>query len=133
MKNSQRLFVKIIKEICTEGEIELESFSYDWIFHLSKNGKTAHIFGYQFGNNSATSQLICADKCATSDILLFNGVPAVKHDFFMSPTNINYVVKPMKAQAAVAFTLCPLSLNSKERHIKFSAIQELWLSVHFTK
>ena len=91
MKNSQRLFVKIIKEICTEGEIELESFSYDWIFHLSKNGKTAHIFGYQFGNNSATSQLICADKCATSDILLFNGVPAVKHDFFMSPTNINYV------------------------------------------
>ena len=81
MKNSQRLFVKIIKEICTEGEIELESFSYDWIFHLSKNGKTAHIFGYQFGNNSATSQLICADKCATSDILLFNGVP----------TNINYV------------------------------------------
>jgi|CXWL01.1.fsa_nt_gi glutathione synthase/RimK-type ligase-like ATP-grasp enzyme len=91
MKNSQRPFVKIIKEICSENGIDLESFSYDWIFHLSKNGKTAHIFGYQFGNNSATSQLICADKCATSDILLFNGVPAVKHDFFMSPTNINYV------------------------------------------
>ncbi len=91
MKNSQRPFVKIIKEICSENGVVLESFSYDWIFHLSKNEKTAHIFGYQFGNNSATSQLICADKCATSDILLFNGVPAVKHDFFMSPTNINYV------------------------------------------
>lgn len=91
MKNSQRPFVKIIKEICSENNIELASFSYDWIFQLSKSEKTAHIFGYQFGNNSATSQLICADKCATSDILLFNGVPAVKHDFFMSPTNINYV------------------------------------------
>jgi glutathione synthase/RimK-type ligase-like ATP-grasp enzyme len=91
MKNSQRPFVAIVKEICTENGIDLESFSYDWIFRLSKNGKAAHIFGYQFGNNSATSQLICADKCATSDILLFNGVPAVKHDFFMSPTNINYV------------------------------------------
>jgi glutathione synthase/RimK-type ligase-like ATP-grasp enzyme len=91
MKNSQRPFVKIIKEICSENGIGLESFSYDWIFHLSKNGKTAHIFGYQFGNNSATSQLICADKCATSDILLFNKIPAVRHEFFMSPTNINYV------------------------------------------
>lgn len=91
MKNSQRPFVKILKEICSESNIELTSFSYDWIFHLSRDGKAAHIFGYQFGNNSATSQLICADKCATSDILLFNNIPAVKHDFFMSPTNINYV------------------------------------------
>jgi glutathione synthase/RimK-type ligase-like ATP-grasp enzyme len=91
MKNSQRPLVTIIKEICSESGIDLESFSYDWIFRLSKNEKVAHIFGYQFGNNSATSQLICADKCATSDILLFNGVPTVKHDFFMSPININYV------------------------------------------
>ncbi len=91
MKNSQRPIVAIIKEICIENGIDYQSFSYDWIFRLSKNGKVAHIFGYQFGNNSATSQLMCADKCATSDILLFNGVPAVKHTFFMSPTNINYV------------------------------------------
>jgi len=91
MNNSQRPFVKIIKEICLENDINLAPFSYDWIFQLSKDGEKGHIFGYQFGNNSATSQLICADKCATSDILLFNGVPAVKHHFFMSPTNINYV------------------------------------------
>lgn len=91
MKNSQRPFVAIINKICSENGIVLESFSYDWIFRLSKNGKVTHIFGYQFENNPATSQLICADKCATSDILLFNDVPAVKHDFFMSPTNINYV------------------------------------------
>jgi len=91
MQNSQRPFVKIVKEICAESEITFESFSYDWIFQLSKNGKTAHIFGYQFGNNTATSQLICGDKCATSDILLFNGIPTVEHHFFMSPTNMDYV------------------------------------------
>ncbi len=91
MENSQRPIVKIIKEICSEDEITYKSFSYDWIFRLSKNGKAVHIFGYQFENNSATSQLICADKCATSDLLLFNGIPAVEHTFFMSPININYV------------------------------------------
>ncbi len=90
MKNSQRSIVKIIKEICSENGISCESFSYDWIFRLSKNGKIAHIFGYQFENSSATSQLICADKCATSDLLLFNGIPAVKHTFFMSPINIRF-------------------------------------------
>lgn len=91
MVNSQRFIVKIIKEICSEHGISYESFSYDWIFRLSCNNKVAHIFGYQFENNSATSQLICADKCATSDILLSKGVPAVEHVFFMSPININYV------------------------------------------
>ncbi len=91
MKNSQRPIVKTIKEICSENGITCESFSYDWIFRLSKNGKVVYIFGYQFENNSATSQLICADKCATSDLLLFNGIPSVKHNFFMSPININYV------------------------------------------
>lgn len=91
MVNSQRSIVKIIKEICFENGISYESFSYDWIFRLSNNKKVAHIFGYQFDNNSAAAQLICADKCATSDILLFNCVPAVKHVFFMSPIDINYV------------------------------------------
>lgn len=91
MKNAQRPIVSIIKEICVEKEIDCKSFSYDWIFRLSKNGRVTHILGYQFENNSATSQLICADKCATSDILLFNGILAVQHTFFMSPTNINYV------------------------------------------
>ncbi|MRS04213.1 hypothetical protein EG832_13495, partial [bacterium] len=65
MKNSQRMMVKIIEEICSEEGILCERFSYDWIFRLTKNGKTIHIFGYQFENNSATAQLICTDKCAS--------------------------------------------------------------------
>lgn len=91
MNNSQRSIVKIIQEICAEEEITCDSFSYDWIFRLSKNGKTAHIFGYQFELNSSTAQLICADKSATSDLLSHNHIPVVQHTFFMSPTNLKYV------------------------------------------
>lgn len=91
MKNSQRIMVKIIKEICAEKDILCESFSYDWILRLSKNDKTVHIYGYQFENNSATAQLICTDKCATSDLLLSRGIPVVEHKFFISPDDFQYI------------------------------------------
>ena len=91
MKNSQRVMVKIIEEICTEENILCERFSYDWIFRLTKNGKTAPIFGYQFENNSATAQLICTDKCASSEILRSKGLPAVEHYFFISPDDLHYI------------------------------------------
>lgn len=91
MKNSKRSITRIIKEICSENNILCESFSYDWIFRLSSNGKVAHIFGYQFEKNSATSNLICSDKSSTSDLLSFNQIPVVEHFFFMSSTNIQYV------------------------------------------
>ena len=91
MKNSQRVMVDIIKEICNEENILCERFSYDWIFRLTKNGKTAHIFGYQFENNSATAQLICTDKCASSEILRSKGIPSVEHYFFISPDDLHYI------------------------------------------
>ncbi|PKN98353.1 MAG: hypothetical protein CVU42_12535 [Chloroflexi bacterium HGW-Chloroflexi-4] len=91
MKNSQRMMVNIIEEICTEQGILCERFSYDWIFRLAKNGRTAHIFGYQFENNSATAQLICTDKCASSEILRSKGIPAVEHYFFISPDDLHYI------------------------------------------
>lgn len=83
--------VNIIEEICIEQGIACERFSYDWIFRLTKNGKTAHIFGYQFENNSATAQLICTDKCASSEILHSKGIPAVEHFFFISPDDLHYI------------------------------------------
>ncbi len=91
MKNSQRVMVKIIEEICSEENILCERFSYDWIFRLTRNGKIAHIFGYQFENNSATAQLICTDKCASSEILRSKGIPCVEHYFFISPDDLHYI------------------------------------------
>jgi glutathione synthase/RimK-type ligase-like ATP-grasp enzyme len=91
MENSRRMLVKMVKEICVENDIETASFSYDWIFRLTKNNKSAHIFGYQFEKSSATAHLICSDKCSTSDILQFSNIPAVEHFFFMTPIDIKYV------------------------------------------
>ena len=54
MTNSESNYVAIIREICTEEDIALQSFSFDWIFRLTKNGKTGFILGYQFGLNSAS-------------------------------------------------------------------------------
>ena len=47
MTNSESNYVAIIREICAEEGIELQSFSFDWIFRLTKNGKTGFILGYQ--------------------------------------------------------------------------------------
>jgi glutathione synthase/RimK-type ligase-like ATP-grasp enzyme len=91
VKNSQRVMVKIIKEICAANDILCEGFSYDWILQLTKNDRTIHIYGYQFENNSATAQLICTDKCATSELLRSNNIPNVEHYFFITPSDMQYI------------------------------------------
>lgn len=91
MNNTQRPIVRIVQEICAEEGISCESFSYDWIFRLSRQDRTAHIYGYQFGNNSAATQLICTDKSATSDLLAAQNIPVVKHHFFISPADMDYI------------------------------------------
>lgn len=91
MENSQRPFVKVIKEICKELDINCHSFSYDWIFRLEKAGQVAFIYGYKFGINSSASELICTDKSAASGILQFEGIPAVEHHFYMTPWNKKYL------------------------------------------
>ncbi len=93
MENSARNFVRIITEICEEENIELESYSYDWIFRLHKDGVYNYIMGYQFGLNSASVNSICCDKSAASEIMTFLGIPNVEHYFFMSPLNQKYVSK----------------------------------------
>jgi glutathione synthase/RimK-type ligase-like ATP-grasp enzyme len=91
VKNSQRIMIKIIKEICAESGIFYESYSYDWILRLTKNGKTVHVYGFQFENNSATAQLICTDKCAVSELLLSKDIPVVEHHFFITPNDMQYI------------------------------------------
>lgn len=89
--NSASSYVRMIKEICYENNIEWKSFSYDWVFELSKNSKTRYILGYQFDLNTAAVHSICKDKCATADILISRGIPCVEHFFFMSPVNAKYL------------------------------------------
>ena len=91
MENSTRCFVKIIKEICEEEKIDLESFSYDWIFRLHKGDIYNYIIGYQFGLNSCAVHSICCDKSAASEIMTSFEIPNIEHNFFMSPINQKYV------------------------------------------
>ena len=91
MKNSSRQIVKIIKEICAENHIPLKLYSCDWVMQLEINKMNVFIYGYQFQNNNAAAQLICDDKSALSEILVNNGINAVEHHFFMTPTDMKYV------------------------------------------
>lgn len=89
--NSERQFVKIIKEICIECKIKLMLISYDWIVILNRGAITRYIMGYNFDINPAVSQMIANDKSATCDILKLNEVSVVEHHLFLSPKNLNYV------------------------------------------
>lgn len=93
MENSLRKFVAIVNEICREEEIIVESFSYDWIFKLSKYGKYNYIYGYQFDLNAGAVQSIYCDKSAASEVMTSFEIPNVEHFFFMSPTNQKYIGK----------------------------------------
>ena len=86
-----RNFVKILKEICSEENIEVKSYSKDWIHRLTKNNVNRHIWGYRFELNNASVDHICTDKSALSYVLRDSGVDCVMHEFFMSSPNLQYI------------------------------------------
>ena len=91
MENSQTNFVKIIKEICLEYHISLQSFGGDWGFLLEREGRRTYILGYQFGLNSAVSKDICTDKSIASEIMSQQGIACVEHICFMAPHMFKFV------------------------------------------
>lgn len=89
--NGGRLLVSLLNEVCAARGIRLTSFSDDWVFCLQHGGRTAYVVGFDFGVNNATARMIAKDKAATSDLLLFHGVPRVEHRLFHSPELAAYV------------------------------------------
>ena len=94
MQNAETNFVKIIREVCREEDIELRSYSADWIFRLDKNGRHDVILGYQFGLNSASVNMLCQDKCAASELMTEFGIPNIEHVLFASPENQKFMGFP---------------------------------------
>ena len=88
MTNSESNYVAIIREICAEEGIVLQSFSFDWIFRLTKNGKTGFILGYQFGLNSASVNSICCDKSAASELMTALGIPNISTALRSTPSAV---------------------------------------------
>lgn len=82
-------YAKILKEICEELKIQIQSFSDDWAFRLEKDEKVRYIYGYRFGLDAGSVQKFCDDKAMMSDLLEFYHIPHVEHFFFMNEKDYN--------------------------------------------
>ena len=81
-------FIELLKEICIEHGISLRLFSGDWIaIYQSGSSKQSCIYGYNFALNNGASAQICQDKNATSLVLESAGVPTVRHELFLNPSD----------------------------------------------
>lgn len=82
--NKRRTLVKVINELSSELGFDAQFLSEDWIICLKKDSKIHYIYGYEWGINSATAQLIAKDKAAMYDILAQNQVKAIEHKLFFN-------------------------------------------------
>ena len=88
----ERPFIKLIREICNEKNIDFSLLSYNWICQLKKNGKVVHIVSNKFDLNPEAAGRIACDKGATYTILNSFNIPAVEHEIIFNPlTRSNYV------------------------------------------
>jgi len=89
--SKQRIHIKLISELSIELGFDTQFLSEDWVICLMKNNKIHYIYGYEWGINSATAQLIAKDKTATYEIMSQNQIKAIEHKlFFNYNTQIKY-------------------------------------------
>lgn len=87
-ENDERIFHKIIKEICADRGIKVEKLSYNWILQLTdKSGKVRHIVGNRFDINKEAAGNIACDKYATYEVLKSQNVPVIEHKMVFNPVN----------------------------------------------
>jgi glutathione synthase/RimK-type ligase-like ATP-grasp enzyme len=101
--NNERKLVPLLREIAAERQINFTTFSQGWIIRLEKAGLVRHVYGYNFGLNPATAQLIADDKSAVSDLLAFKEVPHVDHYLFTHPRQSHYVASAGNWPAIIEF------------------------------
>lgn len=82
--NKERYHIKIIKKLSVELGFDALFLSDDWVIRLQKDDTVHHVYGYDWGINSATAQLIAKDKAATYEILSENKIKAVEHKLFFN-------------------------------------------------
>lgn len=83
--SEEKIFIKIIKELCKEFQINIESKSREWILKLTKGENVKYIIGKKFPLNSESSGAIVSDKYATFEILDSFNVPTIKHTLLFNP------------------------------------------------
>ena len=82
-------YIKIIKNICNELNIEMQLLSKDFVIMLKKDSKIKFIFGYKFGSNDHAIGNILDDKFGTSDVLTALNIPCIENKIFYRENNKN--------------------------------------------
>lgn len=82
-----KIFRKIIEEICLEEKIECKILSKDWIIMLEKNGVTKFIAGYKFDINGHGLGNVVDDKYALYEVLNAKNIPIIEHKIIYNSTN----------------------------------------------
>ena len=82
--NKHRALIKIIDELSSEMEFDVQFISEDWIITITKANKAHYIYGYDWGINPASAQLLAKDKTAAFQILNSNNIKAIEHKLFFN-------------------------------------------------
>lgn len=82
----ERVFHVLMKDLCSEMNINIEVLSYGWILQLSKDGKIKHITGNRFDINPEATGNIACDKYATYEVLKSQNIPVIEHSMIFNPS-----------------------------------------------
>jgi len=89
--NSERMIIRLLREIAFERGLEMRTAFTDWIVELRDHaGRQVRVFGYDFGVNSSSSADIARDKSATSYLLREKEVSCIEHRIVFRPDYSKY-------------------------------------------
>ena len=69
----------LIKDICHELDIKMDTLSGKWVIRLEKNKIIKFIYGYKFPLNDHASGNLIDDKGLLYDLLTFKQIPIIEH------------------------------------------------------
>ena len=97
-------YIKIIKRISQELNIEMQLLSKDFVIILKKDPKIRFIFGYKFGSNDNAIGNILDDKYGTSSVLKAIDIPCIDNKIFYRENNKNeYALDCNSLQSMIDF------------------------------
>ena len=79
MTQYTRVMPRILAELSEEFGIDMKLLADGWLVVLERAGIRHYIYGYDWGINSSSAQLIAKDKAVTHEILKAHGIASFEH------------------------------------------------------
>ena len=89
--NSERVLVRIVREVAQRTGVAVEPLGHGWILRLTRGTQVRYVHGYTFDLNPAATHQIACDKAATSEVLTALNIAHVPHELFLHPDMARYV------------------------------------------